>query len=219
MSRTSPWLRSVCIAGLAAAVLFPVSTITLAAEKSLIEPKWDDPDLKKFLEERAATRSLGAKTESDRDQVKLPVLEMSAPPEAATRSMKASPEAETPPVFLFDEKNPVWYQVTHTYGDVTVTIEADRRVLQELGPEDQVTESSTTRGLAPTGEDVSVYSDAEEEGAPGYVAEYTIEKFGVPYTVRVECTAAVKEECADKAKVAETQALLKITGGSPDGTP
>lgn len=217
MTRPSHWLRHASLAGLALTVLLPFSLALHGEEKSLIQPKWDDPELKAFLEQRETTRSLNAEPESDRDRVKLPVLELKGAPFGETRGL--APAEETPPVFLYDEKNPLWYQVTQTFGDVTVTIEADRRVLQKLEEKDQVTEANPTRGLAAESADVTVYDNAEEEGAPGYVAEYTVEKFGVPYTVRVECTAANKAECADKAKVAETQALLKITGGSPDAKP
>lgn len=217
MSRVSLWLRGLKAAGSALLVVVPLALPAMAEEESLIAPDWNAAEVKEFIENRAATRSVGTTATDGRDQVKLPVLMMKEAPEAVTRSLGAAPAADTPPVFVYDENNPVWYQVTHTYGDITVTIEADLRVKQKLGPEAEVVETNPTRGLAPTGEDVAVYDDAEEEGAPGYVAEYTIEKFGVPYTIRVECTAAVKAECADKAKVAETQALLTIAGGNPDG--
>lgn len=194
------------------ALLF--SAAAVADEPAMLKPNWDDPEVKGFLEERTAVRGLGAEAETPQDKVQLPVLDFSAPPESATRSLRASPEPEAEPVFIYDEKNPVWYQLTHSYGDVTVTIEADLRVQQKLSPDDKVYESET-RSLTPGEPEVDIYADAEEEGSPGYVGEYTVEKFGIPYTVRIECTKEVKEDCADASKIAASQALLKVTGGSP----
>lgn len=204
-------------AAAAFAVLLPLSV--LAEGGSMLQPNWEDPEVRSFLDERAKTRALGPSEETPRDKVKLPVLEMTTPPSVAERSMGASPQPQAEPVFIYDENNPVWYQVTETYGDVTVTVEADLRVQHTLGPDEKIYESET-RSAAPGEPEVTFYADAEEvEGSPGYIAEYTVEKFGIPYTVRVECTKENKDDCADSAKIAETRALLKITGGNPPSSP
>jgi hypothetical protein len=197
------------IAGPASAML--LSGLALAGDVQMVVPKWDDPELKAYFASapKAAPESAGPA-----DQIKLPVLELREPPENVKQTMGASPQAVAEPEIIYDPDNPVWYQATHNYGDVTVTIEADLRV-RSAAP-GTMTFESTTQGAQPSEEpEVIVYDDAEAEGTPGYFAEYTIEKFGVPYTVRVECTAAVKAECADKAKVAATAALLTVKGGNP----
>lgn len=195
------------VAGPALAVL--LSAAAFADDVQMVTPKWDDPEVKAYFDNapRVAADAAGPK-----DQIKLPVLELKEPPTNVARSL--GPQATAEPEIIYDPDNPVWYQATHNYGDVTVTIEADLRV-RSASPSTETFESASRSAEAGEGPDVAIYADAEAEGTPGYIAEYTIEKFGVPYTVRVECTAAVKEECADKAKVASTAALLAIKGGSP----
>ncbi len=201
-------LAALSAAGLAALLSAPV----LAGDVEMLEPKWDDPEVKAYLE--STPRVAPEAAAGPKDELRLPVLELKEPPENVRSTMGAAAEAASEPEIIYDPDNPVWYQATHNYGDVTVTIEADLRV-RTAAPGTEVFEKEGISPEATDGPDVSIYADAEAEGTPGYVAEYTIEKFGVPYTVRVECTATVKEECADKAKVAATAALLTIKGGNP----
>jgi hypothetical protein len=40
-------------------------------------------------------------------------------------------------------------------------------------------------------------------------------RFGVPYTVTIECTAATKDRCADVAQIAKDSELLKLVAANP----
>ena len=53
----------------------------------------------------------------------------------------------------------------------------------------------------------------------GSIAEYTVTKFGVPYTVTIECTAATKAQCQDIAQIAKDSALLKLIAATPPDQP
>jgi hypothetical protein len=62
---------------------------------------------------------------------------------------------------------------------------------------------------------VSVFDDRDSGGEEGFLAEYTITRFGVPYTVTVECTDAAKEECRDTTQISKDSELLKLIRATP----
>jgi hypothetical protein len=187
-----------------------------AEQKSLLDVDWNDPDLKKQMEERAATRALGAQEESALEKLKIPVFDFEAPPAAVTRSLGAGPQEAEERTESYDVDNPVWYEIVKKYGDVTVSVEADRRVQQHFGPDYDVLDTAETRGIGAAAEpDVSVLDDTVEEGMEGSMAEYTIYKAGVPYTVTIECRETAKEQCKDGEQIAKDAALLKYIGGKP----
>ena len=116
-----------------------------------------------------------------------------------------------------DEMNPVWYQIVDTYGDVTVSVQADLRVQHAFGDDFKIY-PTTPPGAAPqAGPQVSVFDASQEEGMEGAIAEYTVMKFGVPYTVTIECTAATKARCADTGQIAKDSELLKLIAATPPG--
>jgi hypothetical protein len=60
-----------------------------------------------------------------------------------------------------------------------------------------------------------VFDDANPDGVEGLVAEYTVMKFGVPYTVTIECSASAKDQCRDTSQIAKDSELLKIIRANP----
>jgi hypothetical protein len=202
-----------------------VMAVGFAEAAAQIKVNWADPELKAFAAERetAAANGLLPEAESPLASLAVPVLAFERPPEAVTRNMRAGPEAEPERVEHFDADNPVWYQIVEDYGDVSVSVSADLRVQHTFGADFPVYAAPAAPGAGVDGgEDapqVSVMDDKAEEGLEGYIAEYTITRFGVPYTVTVECSAAAKAQCADEAQLAKDSALLKLIGGVEPKTP
>ena len=202
----------VALAGLALAA--PLAT-PAQAETTNLTVNWSDPELKGFAESRAANIAAGVEAEDDNKLAKLqiPVLAFERPPEAVTRNLRAGPEAEPETTQNFDPANPVWYQIVQDYGDVTVSIEADLRVQHTFDASHPVYDTVAPGAAVSDEPQVSVMDENSEEGMEGSIAEYTFTRFGVPYTVTVECTTAAKEQCKDTAQLAKDSALLKLVGG------
>ena len=197
-----------------AAVATPLASPRAADQKSL-SVDWNDPELKGFSDERAANvaNGISVEEESKLTTLNIPVLAFERPPEAVTRNLRAGPEAEPERAEHFDEANPVWYQIVEDYGDVTVSIEADLRVQHTFDASHPVYDKVAPGAGVNDEPQVSVMDENGEEGMEGSIAEYTFTRFGVPYTVTVECTAAAKEQCKDTAQLAKDSALLKVVGG------
>ncbi len=218
-----PVERSRSVTGLARRTVVPLIGIALisafaasaGAETKNLAVNWNDPELKGFAESRAADVANGIAPEEENKlaALQIPVLAFERPPEAVTRNLRAGPEAEPERAEHFDKDNPVWYQIVEDYGDVTVSVEADLRV-QHTFPASHPVYDTAVPGAAVSDEpQVSVMDEASEEGMEGYIASYTVTRFGVPYTVTVECSEAAKEQCKDSAQLAKDSALLKLVGG------
>lgn len=206
---------ALCIASLAA--MGALSSLPASAEAAKLTVNWDDPELKGFADEREAAIANGAapEEESKLAKLQLPILAFERPPEAVSRNLQAGPEAAPETSELFDAENPVWYQIVQDYGDVTVSISADLRVQHTFDANHPVYDTANPGAGVSDGPQVSVMDENAEEGMEGAVAEYTFTRFGVPYTVSVECTAVAREQCKDTAQIAKDSALLKVVGGQP----
>jgi hypothetical protein len=191
----------------------------IAADK-MISVDWSNTELKSFVDERTAeaARGLQPQLPSELDKVKLPVLAFQGAPGLVQTSFPGlGPQPSGDRKIHTDEKNPVWYQIVDTYGDISVSVQADLRVQHEFDAAYPIY-PTTPPGAAPqAGPQVSVsVLDAEnEEGMEGAIAEYTITKFGVPYTVTIECTAQTKARCADTSQIVKDSELLKIIAAQP----
>ena len=187
-----------------------------AAGADLIKVEWNDPEIQSFVSARAAgpARSFGASADEKLANVQVPVLAFEATPGVVENTFRgASPAAERDVVV--DEQNPVWYQLVERYGDMTVSVEADLRVQHEV-PESYPVYGAERRGGAEAGPEVSVFDEHNEDGVEeGLIAEYTIEKFGVPYKVTIECSASAKEQCRDTGQIAKDSELLKLVRANP----
>ena len=186
------------------------------AETKTLSVDWNDPELKSFADNRAAELAAGVTPEDDvakLAKLQIPVLAFERPPEAVSRNLRAGPEAEPQTTQSFDADNPVWYQITQDYGDVTVSIEADLRVQHTFDASHPVYDTVAPGAAVSDAPQVSVMDENSEEGMEGSIAEYTFTRFGVPYTVTVECTTAAREQCKDKVQLAKDSALLKLVGG------
>jgi hypothetical protein len=192
------------------------TTAAFAADK-LIAVEWNDPEIKSFVSAAAANppRSLGPTADDQLAKLKLPVLAFEATPGVAENTFRIGPRPATERDVVMDEADPVWYQIVERYGDITVSVSADLRVQHEF-PASFPVYPSESRGAAPqAGPAVSVFDDRNEGGEEGLLAEYTITRFGVPYTVTVECTDEAKDQCRDTSQISKDSELLKLIRANP----
>lgn len=209
------WQRAALGAGALALVLGALSRPLVAADK-LLTVDWSSPEIESFVKEQSsARRSLGPTADDKLAKLKLPVIAFGAVPSLVESTFRLGPKPATERDVVIDEKNPVWYQIVERYGDMTVSVEADLRVQHEF-PSNYPVYSDTRRGAsAQAGPEVSVFDDQNEEAVEGLIAEYTIVKFGVPYTVTIECSGAAKELCHDTGQIAKDSELLKLVRANP----
>ncbi|MGE3227835.1 MAG: hypothetical protein AB7J30_00145 [Hyphomicrobium sp.] len=188
----------------------------MAADK-LIEVQWSDPEIKSFVAANPQPRSLGPTADDQLSKLKLPVLAFEATPGVAEKTFHLGPRPALERDVVMDDANPVWYQLVERYGDITVSVSGDLRVQHEFAPGAfPIYEKPVTPGAAPqAGPTVSVFDDRAEGGEEGYLAEYTIMKFGVPYTVTVECTDLAKDQCRDTTQISKDSELLKLIRAAP----
>jgi hypothetical protein len=188
-----------------------------------IEVDWNDGALAPL---RSAARSGAAKShpsltagESQRlRRMKLPVLAFVETPALVREVLGANARATAARKIIFDAANPVWYQVVERYGDITITVDADLRINIAGGGNFPIHQKvgRSESGNAVAAPRISILDGANEQGMEGVTAEYTIYRFpNVPYTVRIECTGAVKNQCRNRALIVQDQALLQPIAGTP----
>lgn len=220
MSRTGVFPPAAAIPAIMAAALVCASVSFSQAAGKLIEVQWSDPEIRSFVASNAAPRSLGPAADDQLAKLKLPVLAFEATPGVVEKTFRLGPRPVTERDVVMDEENPVWYQLVERHGDITVSVSADLRVQHEFSPDEFPIYENTSRGASPqTGPVVSVFDDRESGGEEGYLAEYTITRYGVPYTVTIECTEAAKDECRDTTQIAKDAELLKLIRATPPTTP
>lgn len=195
---------------MACALLASAPGIAHSADK-LLAVDWSNPELQALAKEQQASsaRSLGPQADDKLAKVKLPVVAFDAPPRVVENTFRIGPKPATEREVVVDEDNPVWYKITENYGDLTVSVEADLRV-QHAFPSSYPVYRNEARGAAPSaGPVVSVFDEQNENGIEGLIAEYTIVKYGVPYTVTIECSQEAKAQCNDTTQIAKDSELLK----------
>jgi hypothetical protein len=188
-----------------------------AGADRLLAVDWANPEIAGFVKDQAANprRSLGPAADDKLAKVKLPVIAFEGMPGVVEKTFRLGPKPASERDVVVDEQDPVWYQIVERYGDMTVSVEADLRVQHEL-PADYPVYGTARQGAAPqAGPEVSVFDDANPEGVEGLIAEYTVMKFGVPYTITIECSAAAKDQCRDTGQIVKDSELLKIIRANP----
>lgn len=219
MSRcdVSRWagLRIGVVTAITGVSLVGAAPVVCAADK-LIEVQWSDPQIKDFVANRAAAAPSLGPADDQLAKLKLPVLAFEATPGIAENTFRIGPRPATERDVVMDEANPVWYQIVERYGDVTVSVSADLRVQHQFSPDAfPIYENKSAGAAAQGGPVVSVFDDRASGGEEGYLAEYTIMRYGVPYTVTVECTDAAKDECRDTAQISKDSELLELIRANP----
>jgi len=197
-----------------AVALLSVAALSARAADKLIAVDWSNPEIASFAAAKA--RSLGPEADDKLSKLQLPVLGFSATPGLVESTFRgAGPRPATERDVVMDEGNPVWYQIVERYGDLTVSVSADLRIQHEF-PDSYPVYSNPSRAAGPqAGPTVSVFDDRLEGGEEGYLAEYTITKYGVPYSVTVECTGEAKDQCQNTSQISKDSELLTLIRANP----
>jgi hypothetical protein len=189
-----------------------------------IEVDWNDSALTALRSSaRAGTAqshpSLTAAESQRLRRLKLPVLAFTATPALVRDVLGPGAQASAARKVIFDAANPVWYQIVERYGDITITVDADLRVNiagQSNFPIHQKSTARSDGSAAPAAPRISILDGTTEQGMEGVTAEYTVYRFpNIPYTVRIECIGAAKNQCRNRALIVQDQALLQPIAGSP----
>lgn len=199
--------------GLASMLVSPAD----AADK-LLKVDWANGEISRFVQDRTANppQSVGPGDDVKLSKLKLPVLAFDQPPQIVSNSFTVEARPKLTRKILMDDKNPVWYQLVDRYGELTITVEADLRVQHEL-PASTPIYGPGGQGAAAAEPQISVFDDRSEVGMEGAIAEYTVYKYpDIPYTVKIECSAATKQQCKDLATIGADRNLLKIISARPE---
>src|SRR5262245_29624897 len=220
--RRSPMMRPLAIRSAARKlpVLLAVLSVFAAGEAlsqdNLIGVDWQNPEITAFVANRATNPSVSvdAGQEAKLSRLKLPVLGFDTPPSLVTNAFALEQRPALNRNIVMDEKQPVWYQITDRYGDLTISVEADLRIQQEF-PADYPVYGTGAQG-AGVEPQVSVFDERTEEGMEGAIAEYTVYKYPqIPYKVTIECTPRTKATCKDIATIAKDRDWLTIISARP----
>jgi hypothetical protein len=205
-------LATVLAAGLAV-----VSALPVAAQQKSISVDWGNADIKAHVQGRANNSIAAALPEQEArlSKLKLPVLGFERVPEQAASAFGLSTSARPKRKLVMDDANPIWYQITERYGDVTITVEADLRLNADIPQGAKVFGGTPgANKMSP----ITVMDEASEPGMQGAIAEYTIYRYpNVPYRVTIECSRAKREYCRDKDAIAKDQTALKLISARPPG--
>ncbi|KUO59556.1 MAG: hypothetical protein APF80_03440 [Alphaproteobacteria bacterium BRH_c36] len=208
---------SVCVA-LAVLLAAPVGAQSPAGSKAapgMMDVNWNDPAIKSFVRDRQTNppQSVGPEDEAKLSRLKLPVIAFDRPPGVVSRAFGAEALPARQRQVVMDPDNPVWYTIVDTYGDLTVVIDADLRIQQQLPAGTQV--FTPPQGIAAEPH-VSTVDRGVEEGMEGLIAEYTVLKFpDIPYRVTVECSPARKQHCTDEDAILRDRESLTIISARP----
>lgn len=198
-----------------AACLCPLFGAPAEAADRQIQVEWSNPEIKEFAASPA--RSLAASVlpaEAARiAKLKLPVLGFERPPQQLTRSLAVGAAPTPARSLVMDDENPVWYQIIERYGDITVTIDADLRLQEDLQP------SAKLYGKLPKPDEttpVDIIDGTSEPGMTGAIAQYTVYKYpNVPYRVTIECNEKSIDYCRNVGSVNQDQQFLKLISAEP----
>lgn len=216
LSIMNRWLgRSLALATMVAAGVVAVAWAQQPKQpQRSISVDWSDPEIKTFIQTRQSNppRSLKAGDEAMLSKLKLPVLAFDRPPGTVTRALGVTNVPPPERKIVMDDAEPVWYHIIDTYKDVTITIDADLRVQQQL-TNTPIYLPPPTATAEPT---VSILDERVEEGMEGLIAEYTVYRFGnVPYRITVECSRQSREFCRDPKQLLQDREVLRIISARP----
>jgi hypothetical protein len=200
-------------------LLVPLLSVWAATNVSAQQPSivvdWGHADIKSYVAGRASNAIAAALPDQEvrLSKLKLPVLGFERVPSQAAAAFGLNATARPKRKLVMDDDNPIWYQITERYDDVTITVEADLR-LQGALPQ-----GAKVFGGTPGADKISpvtVMDDESEPGMQGAIAEYTVYKFpNVPYRVTIECTKAKRDYCRDKVAIVKDQTALKLVSARP----
>ena len=218
--RLRPTAVVLAVSGLAALVAVrPAASQTAPGpqqEVGVLRVDLNDPELKRLQANPtkgvlSSTRGLAGAEKIG--ELRVPVLAFSEVPQLVRNALGPNAQPTKPRKIITDPEAPVWYHLTETYGDISISIDADLRINHAHDADFQIKKrplsSDGQKRLGKT--PISVFDNTSEQGREGIIVEYTVHKFpDVPYTVAIECRRAVKNQCRDLATVTKDQDLLRV---------
>ncbi len=182
---------------------------------SVMRVDWQDAEVRKFLAESAASPrfAISAEDESKLAKLKLPVLAFGRPPGLVGRAFGVERAPQRKRTLVTDPENPNWYTIVDEYGDVTISVDGDLRVQQELPASVKIYTPPPSLTAEP---EINVIESKVGEGMEGLLAEYTVRKFpDIPYRITIECAGPTKQHCADKEALLRDRSSLEIISARP----
>ncbi len=204
------------VAALAMLVVGALAAVVSAQDKTgsgqnLLKVDLADAELAAF---RANPTLRSAAANPRLSGLQIPVLAFEDVPQIVKNV--AGPDAKPikPRSIITDPKQPYWYHIVDTYEGISIAVDADRRINQEVSKSFQIGQAKLGAEAAlgtKSKPKISVLDSHSEEGMEGMLIEYTIQKYpDIPYTVTIECTGQAKTQCKDVGVIAKDQALLKL---------
>ena len=203
------------IAGAIAVGALAVSSVAqekTVSGQSLLKVDWTDPEIAAF--KRGGSVGAAGLNTNQLNAIHLPVLAFGDIPQIVKNV--AGPDARPikPRKLTTDPKHPDWYHLVDSYENITIAVDADRRINHQVDAKFQIgaakdgAEAALGTKAKPR---ISIFDGSQEEGMEGLIIEYTVQKFpDIPYTVTIECASKAKSQCKDLAVVAKDQTLLRI---------
>jgi hypothetical protein len=219
MAISSQVLRVVCggiVAGFAAGI--PQARAQGPQQAmAVLRVDWKAPEIERFkadpIVQSARLAQFDDKARATLAKLQLPVLALIEMPQLVKKALGANAKLVKPSVVIADPAQPVWYHIVETYGDISVTVDADLRINHVADADFRIQKPALVPGNARQGEagTVAIFDGAREEGMEGVMAEYTVHRFSdIPYTVTFECRGAAKPACRDRATIIADQKLLQL---------
>lgn len=183
--------------------------VTRAPAESLINFNRNDPDIVAFREKYPGGESsvAGKKVPS----LALPVLDFTYPAVAGIGGFEnAMPETDREEL-LYDPKDPTNYSMQHSYDDVTIVVTADLNVQTKF--------DDKAKDIAR--DEVIVEPARRIDPEQPMMARVTLYKFGIPYTIDVECGPKHIMLCRNTRQlraIAERLALVSVPKGAAKTT-
>ena len=210
-------LVSSAVAGGVAPVPLHAQTQTNRGQ-NLLRVDWADPEIKGY---KPAEDRLAGMDKALLYALRMPVIGFGEIPQLVKNIVGPNALPIKRRKIVTDPSQPYWYHLTETYDGISIAIDADRRINQEVGPKFQI--GAARKGAAgtlgtPSKPTVSILDSSQEEGMEGLIIEYTVQKFpDIPYTITIECADKVKAQCRDLSVITKDQGLLRVLAPGREG--
>lgn len=205
-----------CAVAVAAALLSATAMDARAADKpASLAVDWSHADIKKFVEDQksGAKASVLPDDEARLAKLKLPVVGFERVPTLLTNSLGIAAADGPARELVMDEDEPIWYHITERYDGITISVDADLRLQEDLPP------SAKVFGRIPLPDEnvkVQVIDGTSEPGLEGAIAEYVVYRYpNIPYRVTIECEKRTRDYCRNAGSIAKDSAFLKLISARP----
>lgn len=178
-----------------------------------LDVNWDHLDLQSYLSTKPFIDLSTAGTDRDAASLRIPVLvpSMSLPLVRPFDRVLATGSGEMLKL-VADGGRGAAYSATSKLEGVTIGVDASRLVQWEASdlPGEPIQD-----GARPDEEPtIQLFDSAEYSEVP--IVEATFVRYGIPYTVTVECEVADDKRCVEASFMQNVLASLVIVGGAPE---